>query len=263
MSKEYELLQMYPGLPEDWKVGEIVVPNVNGYYEDVKGNHTAPKRHVENNPEHWGKVEKDYEILSFTLNASNEVIPIKQKGVSFTSNIEEYLNRIDADVHSVKRLSDEKIFTVNDDVKNYYPGLYKGIQETNKWTVNSIQIRNGKCILFDGFGIKQELKDVYHREKPLFISDDGYEIYKGDKYFYTLPELRGNKIYSNSAIDGSRYKRQDLKHFKHKKNAEKWIENNEAIYSENDVRRALSEIRDIKSIDKMCFWKSLNSNKKI
>lgn len=105
-SVKYKLIKDYPGSP--CQVGEIV------------SNSWAHLRHlkIEEFPEYWEKVlEKDYEVLAYQYLGSGIIIT-KSKNRLFGHDgfgIKE-ARITGARIHSVKRLSDGKVFTVGDEV---------------------------------------------------------------------------------------------------------------------------------------------------
>ena len=68
------------------------------------------------------------------------------------------------------------------------------------------------------------------KEKPLFTTEDGVEIFKGDDYWQVIPEFRhyfiGNNDYERRSCD---------KHFSTEKAAKDYIEMNKPMYSLKNI----------------------------
>ena len=263
MSK-YKLIQWYPSLPDDWekgmKVGLGDYP-LSGYKPcNIKYNNKSIRTsEVKNNPEFWEKIaEKDYEIMAFT-DIPNTGRFYRKQGDYYKPDDynklhdeKQLLNSDLIEIYSVRRLTRNEIFTVGDTIISHYYSY--GKQRTCKWTISSIQIRDGKCILFDGFGISKELKDVEKREY-LFTSEDGYKIYDGSKYYYVNHFSLMNNVASKSII----YNDSSVKRFKYKENAEKWIKDNKPKFSKKDIKDALEKSRNKqKGISEYFLKKELN-----
>ena len=164
---KYQLLEWYPGLPKDWAVGmRVKQENSDPYqpYYPMEHNFTNQSiaaEEVKQNPKFWKEVvEKDYEILSFWNGAHKTRITKVNK---FKDPIENVLHNPYWKIYSVKRLSDEKVFTVGDKVSHFYDG-YRGFKKEHKWKIAAIEIRGNKCLLFSGTGFHKELKNVYNGE---------------------------------------------------------------------------------------------------
>jgi len=180
--KKYRLIREYPGSPD---LGTIisfekeinVSPDVTWY------------------PEFWEEViEKDYEILSYCQKTTPNCITTKRKNGLFLNRIhktdvgiydENYTTRLNIwDIHSVKRLSDGEIFTIGDILE------VRGKKDAPlKWINNcydSIQIGTGYSMVVG-------LNEIQHSKKPLFTTEDGVDIFEGDKLFSVNSCFRINK----------------------------------------------------------------------
>ena len=132
--KQFKLIKEYPGSPE---LGDIATfrKDFNDYTINNEWFQPLPEEHIENHSEFWEKVvEKDYEILSFRNigfenNKSFDDESVLQKdgfyhcidknGNSITKNtLENRLKQKCWNIHSIKRLSDGEIFTIDDKVNN-------------------------------------------------------------------------------------------------------------------------------------------------
>lgn len=113
---KYKLIKKYPGSEE---VGTIFEKEYHSLTYNLNGNYLIflPKNEVENNPEFWEEVvAPDYEVtqvlyataIRTLYNGGYRNYP---EGIGFDLK---YLLSNGGKIHSVKRLSDEKIFTVGD-----------------------------------------------------------------------------------------------------------------------------------------------------
>lgn len=77
-------------------------------------------------------------------------------------------------IHSVRRLSDNEVFTVGDEVKTSEHG--------DRWVIKKIGISEGNGDLYfeSVYGICTFLKGAIKQKQPLFRSENGIDIYEGD-----------------------------------------------------------------------------------
>jgi hypothetical protein len=97
---KYKLIKMYPGSP---KLGTIV---------DENSPHNLYRLCI-GETEFWEKV-KDYEILELSFKRSER--PEIRSVIGYSKDYLEALIKCENTIHSVKRLSDNVIFTVGDKV---------------------------------------------------------------------------------------------------------------------------------------------------
>jgi hypothetical protein len=202
--KKYKLKEKYPGSPE---IGKILEPkvdirdfNTNNYYWE--GTWFNPKDF----PNFWEEVVEDnYEILSvFGAKDSgnfNTVYTIKNSHILVHPGGGEYNNDNfrsikDYPIHSIKRLSDGEIFTVGDSVKHPFTkysedfNLRKIIIATdpsNQVVAKVAKKALGKLMLcVDNDNANLFLEDAVKIiiNKPLFTTEDGVEVFKGDTIYY-------------------------------------------------------------------------------
>ena len=139
---KYILKKEYPGSP---KLGNTIDNLENDW--------------IENYPEFWEEVvEKDYEILSLVASERN---PQHKKGSKFLHNKDYGFKNMYPtefwDIYSVKRISDNKIFTIGD----FYEDL---IIEKMVMSVDNNILTT----------YKPKIK------KPIFKTEDGVDIYESD-----------------------------------------------------------------------------------
>ena len=139
---KYKLIKEYPGSP---RLGNTIDNLENDW--------------IENYPEFWQEVvEKDYEILSLI---ASERHPQHKKGSKFLHNKDYGFKNMYPtefwDIYSVKRISDNKIFTIGDSYEDL-------IIEKMFMSVDNNIITTYKP----------------KAKQPLFTTEDGVDIFEGD-----------------------------------------------------------------------------------
>lgn len=225
--KRYKLIKKLPfeNSPEIGYISEtkypksITHPRGSHYW---CGNWFSP----ENYPEFWELVvEKDYEILS--LIEDKFIYPCDKYGKDF---INQLFNTLGVSIHSVKR-KDGEVFTIGDKVSNIYD---KDITIINKFGFNHDTINiNGNYA---------RLSEINKSKQPLFKTEDGVDIFEGDKYYYINSnfsdpwEIIHTKADCPGIID-----KNDLnyKRFSTKEKAEEYILMNKPLLTLKDVEELL------------------------
>lgn len=206
---KYKLIKWYPSLPKELKVGDEVHLFYSFFYDgyntlDNKCKHRLSKQEVEDNPEFWEKVvEKEYEILSFyfkNIAGKGDAYVDKDyiwketsKGsgmwsrdgyITASYSTEEMLQNSNYGIHSVKRLSDGEVFTIGDVVENQ---KYPWPEYPYKGSITKFKIApepyNELRVYYYGSDFINSIK---HSKQPLFITEDGVEIFEGDIYHPVL-----------------------------------------------------------------------------
>ncbi len=224
MSRQFKLIKEYPGSPG---LNTSVTFKKGRYYEDNKSHR---KELVENNPDFWEKVEeKYYEILSFN---DVKVKDIDDDGAFVHNRFDnkwcpskdslQYLIETYG-IKSVKRLSDNVVFTIGDsiktgEIKKFY--LPSGIQkEVTLWVTMSDE---------DTY-----LSEATHKPKPLFTTEDGVDIFEGNSYV-KLNSHTSWDIVTGFISEGAHGSYTGLK-FSTKEKAEEYVLMNKPCLSINDV----------------------------
>jgi len=236
--KKYKLIRTYPCSP---KLGTIVTLNDIDTYQNLKNIYHdeyfgLQQKLVENYPEFWQKIiEKDYEVLSYSDN--NNIFTIEDNS--------EILERLNFKIHSVKRLSDGEVFTIGDIVKC----------EDCKGKITSLEIYGNDiyltgidnqmpfgytiCKALDCFEIPQKVK------QPLFTTEDGVDIFEGDKIFSIdrtklifkdIDRVIKSKYFERSSV---------YKYFSTKEKAEEYILMNKPCLSFNDIKTIFKKMNKI------------------
>ena len=202
---KYILKKEYPGSP---KLGNIIDNLENDW--------------IENYPEFWKLVvEKNYEILSLV---ASEKHPQHKKGSKFLHNKDYKFKNMHPtefwDIYSVKRISDNKIFTIGD----FYEDL---IIEKMFMSVDDNILTT----------YKPKIKE------PIFQTEDGVDIFEGDISFgvnsnFKLSEIKHiNKLYIYL----------NVKEFSTKEKAEEYILLNKPVLSYGDVQEYL-KVKDCNKV---------------
>lgn len=176
MPKKYKLIKEYPGSPS---IGKEMDESCSVALQFDKY------------PEFW-EVVHEYEILSFKGKLLTDYIYQKEDNDRYRCNISPtYMDIISLgdglrsnwyDIHSVKRLSDGEIFTVGDKVEGYKNNGIKQIT-INAFGLRIINDANGDGIVTNQ--LSWQLRDLVKikSKQPLFTTEDGVEVFVGDKYW--------------------------------------------------------------------------------
>lgn len=170
----------------------------------------------------WQEVkEKDYEILKSYMCPS--------QGISNGRPFEV--------VTEVKRLSDNKVFKIGDKVTSDFEK--DGVQGISSFVSKP---NEGVCVKLikpnvQGFVSYRKLKHIEHIKEPLFTTEDGKDIYLGDKYY--VPQVRGeHKEWTGKALEFETENvdyGNDVKRFSTKEAAEEYILMNKPCLSINEL----------------------------
>lgn len=215
----------------------------------IESHETIPMIFIQNSNDWEEVIEKDYEILNFINPNSKEifykVIDCLEHHEYYSTDkksncyglgdrkveyVEKYYN-----IHSVKRLSDGEIFSIGDKFKTSH--LESNILE-------KIYLYNDK-IYFNDSVTKMEnkfrcqLKHAIKLKQPLFITEDGVEIFNDNTLVYTVSpnNFRLGKWY---VFMGRPYIKNNHKLFSTKEAAKQYVIENKPCLSYNDIKKAIS-----------------------
>ena len=226
--KNYRLIKEYPGSP---KLGHIDELNKSGH--NNQGEYVQAM--YDRNPEFWEEVvvEKDYEILSLVASERN---PQHKKGSKFLHNKDYKFKNMHPtefwDIYSVKRISDNKIFTIGD---SYEDLIIEKMFMSVDGNILTTYIPKAK--------------------QPLFTTEDGVDIFEGSEYYPVNPlYVYCGKHIARLAktIDRTNHwetTRNYLKFFSTKEDAEEYIVNNIPIISLNDFHKICNDYSKPRGID--------------
>jgi hypothetical protein len=173
--KKYKLQEIYPGSPEKDTIGWLngttacfKEPSGKEYFQSSANGETSKTFDYKQ----WEEIiEKDYEILSYYQNSN-----LQRKNIYYKSHRNwEYIEKLNYKIHSVKRLSDGEVFTVNDRV-NYMGDRYTISRFEKLNEIFLVGIVGMQCLL--------NLIDIEPIKTPLFKTKDGVDIFEGDYYYW-------------------------------------------------------------------------------
>lgn len=246
------------------KTGEIA------YYKDgiLKSGQCCVEIGTEPSNEIWEEViDKDFEIKSFigTKNClefeGRIVYKIRDKYYLESVNYdrvsinnlsdEEILKTKRWEIHSIQRIIDGEIFTIGDRIN------YEEDDIPSEVIIEEFQIHNNKIFINSHYNaahlLNRELSNwKKSKPKPLFTTQDGYKVFRGDEYYFVDVEFR---LSSNIATFEWKNKLSFVKYFKEKTNAEWYIFQNKPVLSYNDVWKTLGQGKDIEA--NVCIYKNL------
>lgn len=201
---KYKLIKEYPGSPKLGTIFEKIENKDNDLWLEVK---CSGAKYYQNNmsnlfqnyPEFWEKVvEKEYEILSFYFkNIAGKGDAYVDKDyiwketsegsgmwsrdgyITASYSTEEMLQNSNYGIHSVKRTSDGKVFTIGDVVENQNP-VYDCRGPITKFKIAS-GLYDDIEVHYCGYNYMHSIK---HSKQPLFITEDGVEIFPGIQKVY-------------------------------------------------------------------------------
>ena len=203
---KYILKKEYPGSP---KLGNIIDNLENDW--------------IENYPEFWEEVvEKDYEILSLVASERN---PQHKKGSKFLHNKDYGFKNMYPtefwDIYSVKRISDNKIFTIGDSYEDLI--------------IEKMFMSVAGDILTT---YKPKIKE------PIFQTEDGVDIFKGD-YSYGVHNSKFDIVAIKHV--NTVYVTDNFIEFSTKEKAEEYILLNKPVLSYGEVQEYL-KVKDCNKV---------------
>lgn len=228
--KAYRLKKWYPSLPKDWEEGMEVGQGDRGSHADYSpcaGNYTdkrIPVSQVECCDGFWEEVvEKDYEVLSYTTN-------VVETGSDWV---------VESKISSVKRLSDEAVFSVGDSV--VVPKQTKDFYKYSDYTIKSFKVwpeyyKHNKLMAIVENGCHIPLDELKHYKKePIFTTEDGKDIFEGDEYWC----VHSYDFFLRDYIAETGIYNKNYKRFSTKEAAEEYIRNNKPMYTLKDIEKCV------------------------
>lgn len=228
--KKFKLIKKYPGSPKLDTIIELETA-VNGQIVQGKWCYDIDKT-----PEFWEEVvEKNYEILSFYEPFTYKILKkdsqlknefcVKDGKMPFYS-----LNkclRNDYKIHSLKRLSDGEIFTIGDVVNSQ-------LFDKSSNMISDIELDYNKIRIWINENDKfWYLENISKIKQPLFTTEDGVDMYVGNKYYSINANLQENiqELFATKNTIKSCFYR----YFSTKESAKEYIILNKPCLSINDV----------------------------
>lgn len=206
------------------KAGYLRLASEKNWYMNINGIEHSKK-----------PLDKDYEILSIKcdIKGFGDYILNKLPNGKFANEYKQY-KQIEFDskfyeIYQVKRLSDGEVFTIGDNIVFLAekPHLnYRSNIKSFKVEQNTIYVSNPGYLI-------GSLKNIKHIKNPLFTTEDGVDIFKGDSYC----KVNNHSNYSmvtGFVAEGAHDNYKGLK-FSTKEAAEEYIVMNKPCLSINDV----------------------------
>jgi hypothetical protein len=190
--KKYKLIKRYPGSPKL----NFIVTFKPGY------DHVSPAKtesgtdycylhldECEEFFENWEEiVEPTYEILSIKSVDKRrmyiqEWTSEKESGKSLKQmlTVGRCVESGDYYINSVKRLSDNEVFTVDEEVNFFW------LRKNRKEKITAIKINKNVLGIFGG-GVINFIENLENIKKPLFTTKDGVEIFEETNYVWLTTE---------------------------------------------------------------------------
>lgn len=171
--------------------------------------------------EKQSKPEKDWEILEMSW------------ANSFNHKQDRHCEGNGCKIFSVKRLSDNEVFSVGDSVcLNWYPSF------DVKQPIERFEIVNDQMIVHYDCGcyqLKYAMLNPKHKPKQvLFTTEDGVDVYVGDKYWaINYKDFIGRPVEYNAMLGCGQMP--NLKNFSTKEKAEEYITLHKPSLSIDDI----------------------------
>jgi hypothetical protein len=230
--RKFKLIKEYPGSP---KLATELTPKVDKENTDTNNFYWEGSWFNPNDfSEFWEEViEKDYEIVAMGI-AEGTILEFKDgictkrsddRAPEATSTLQSILNQQYSkdSIHSVKRLSDEEVFTVGDLIKTPYKDATR-ITKFQNPEGNEYFIK-----IPTGFA---RLVTIEKAKQPLFLTHDGKDIFEGDKVWYVNKE--GHYYSGFVAVSGVTLRSDINAYFLTREGAEDYIEKNKVIFTTED-----------------------------
>lgn len=176
---------------------------------------------------------KEYEILSFRNKNNNEITKIN----SFLSPLatSDYLKSLCFEIHSIRRISDGEVFTLNNRIISSWTRI--------DGTIKSIHLNDeGKIYFKLNENLSEPGLSTVSKVKVLFITEDKVEIFdENQRVFGVLPKAQWQtNYYAGEGIPWRLAKpRENYKSawlwFSSKESAEIYIKNNKPLLSLTDI----------------------------
>lgn len=232
MSKKYKLIKCYPGSP---KIGDVAEYIESAKYYYVKNKGSYAKLNVENQPEFWQEVKEEFpKIIGIIKKDKSEIL-------LDNSNIDNWLQNYGKNIWEIYQVakSKDEIFTIGDKVTWDHYEKYKApyftidkffIRESdNKLQIKYKELPNSEHSFYP---------DLEKVKEPLFITEDGVEIFEGDKFYFIDVEYKTCLYYAYKNINFKKESKFPI--FSLIEKSEKWIEDNKPRFSKKQVLDAIN-----------------------
>lgn len=192
MKVQYKLIKCYPNSPElgtiaEEKNGSIYFPNTKMTWScNVKDYF---KKTIIDNPEFWEEIkQEEYTILSVKI-PGGAILEYDENGncvkrsdildPKYTYNLEKILEYGKSYIHSVRRNSDNSIFSIGDMCNPI------GQHCKNRHKITKIEFCKVGYLRIGSNNYYLSISSIEHSKK-LFTTKDGVDLYKNDEYYTVL-----------------------------------------------------------------------------
>jgi hypothetical protein len=215
-----------------------------------------PKWVVEDSND-WKEVKEYPKIVSFRNTTNGVIFHICEDGfyTSYspgckigTFNKEYFLKESHFEIYQVA-VSETEVFTLGDKVE-----IIMNRPKYSKSTISRFKLEANGCISVRvSEYCSVSLHDIRKTPEVLFVTEDGIEIFNGDKFYYISIREPNPACYSGYAQEGSAMNT-NYKYFSTVEAAKKYIDENKPIYSKKQVREAIesSFVRENYILDTPC-----------
>ncbi len=210
-------------VPLDWIVEQRIITLWLQNRKEEKESAKAASSH---------SVQKDWEVISLSYDGDK----ITKYALCIYGFLQGDRRYKDFSIHSVIRVSDSEVFTIGDTF------TYEGLR-ANNWeegafpTIKSFNIYSGDIYINEHYkgtqrSIAQWMKLPPPEEKPvLFTTEDGFNVYEGDWYFYVEEKNNNFTVVSHSGIT----KKRPHKYFSSRDAANEYVIMNRSLLSLEDL----------------------------
>jgi DNA polymerase elongation subunit (family B) len=190
--RQFKLIKKYPGSLD---VGTVVYLDNNLY---LYWGTSLNKEEVENNPEFFEEIiEKQFEILSLKADECQKfTFTLKENGLyscidEMGSQTLDSLLKCNWKIHSIRRLSDNEVFSIGDAVQSI-----RSNWQGNDCKIETIHAKEDGDIDFTinqngDKGTYRNCLNNFRKAKPvLFVTEDGVEVFEGDNIHWVRMDIK-------------------------------------------------------------------------
>lgn len=192
-------------------------------------------------------LKKDYEILSFVAIDGSGLSNKKDNGKFSHNDYQGYWSEtsmIEDDeykIHSVKRLSDNQVFTLGDKYTHTFNPSVRVLERINL-------IRDKIYFSMNNESIEQSQLANIIKCNPIFTTSDGVDVYEGDE-FYAITSIESNIVSKFTCTGNTRYG-VDYKRFSIRELAQKYLNSLKPKFKVGDF--VMTQNYGVKKVEKVC-----------
>jgi hypothetical protein len=188
------------------------------------------------------KTKRDWEVVAFRYKSNGHIQTVERSGDVYANNAYSHCVNDDGyEIYSVKRLSDSVVFSIGDEVEWGYCRVAHKIEsifEECGW------LKLEGVIPCKFSFVLQGLLQKVVKPKPLFVTEDGKEIFDKDNWWSVWTEngrrwRKRDKCFSDGFVGDSHNPDAKVKRFSTEQAADEYILLNKPCLSVNDVKNGL------------------------